>query len=187
MTVHPTLKPFNFKKWVEDNAEKLRPPVGNQLLHKEGDMIVMVVGGPNTRVDFHDDPVEEWFFQQKGDMMLKIADGGKIYDVPVREGEVFMLPPHVRHAPQRPQEGSVGIVVEAPRQPGMVEGFEWYCFECEHRVHRAEVALDGPDGIVKQLPIMFDAFHNSTEARTCPNCGAIHPGKGKPPEGWVQL
>ena len=99
MTNHPTLKPFNFGKWVEDNADKLRPPVGNQLLHKEGDMIVMVVGGPNTRVDFHDDPVEEWFFQQKGDMMLKIADGGKIYDVPVREGEVFMLPPHTRHAP----------------------------------------------------------------------------------------
>ena len=96
MSEHPTLKPFNFKKWTEENADKLRPPVGNQLLHKEGDMIVMVVGGPNTRVDFHDDPVEEWFFQQKGDMMLKIADGGKIYDVPVREGEVFLLPPHVR-------------------------------------------------------------------------------------------
>ena len=83
MSQHPTLKPFNFRKWTEENADKLRPPVGNQLLHKEGDMIVMVVGGPNTRVDFHDDPVEEWFFQQKGDMMLKIADGGKIYDVPV--------------------------------------------------------------------------------------------------------
>ncbi len=187
MSTHPSLKPFNFSKWIEDHADKLRPPVGNQLLHKEGDMIVMVVGGPNTRMDFHDDPVEEWFFQQKGDMMLKIADRGKIYDVPVREGEVFMLPAHVRHAPQRPQEGSVGIVVEAPRQPGMVEGFEWFCFECEHRVHRAEVALDGPDGIVSQLPIIFEAYHNSIEARTCPNCGAIHPGKGKPPEGWVQL
>ena len=103
---HPKLKPFNFKKWCEDNASQLIPPVGNKLLHTEGNMIVMVVGGPNTRVDFHDDPVEEWFFQQKGDMMLKIADGGKIYDVPVREGEVFLLPPHVRHAPQRPQEGS---------------------------------------------------------------------------------
>lgn len=187
MAGHPTLKPFNFKKWVEENADQLRPPVGNKLLHKEGDMIVMVVGGPNTRVDFHDDPVEEWFFQQKGDMILKIADGGKIHDVPIREGEVFMLPPHVRHAPQRPQEGSVGIVVEAPRQPGMVEGFEWYCFACEARVHRAEIALDGPDGIVTELPKVFDAFHNSTEARTCPNCGTVHPGKGKPPEGWVRL
>lgn len=188
MSHHPSLKPFNFQKWVEDNADKLRPPVNNQLLHKDGaGMIVMVVGGPNTRVDFHDDPVEEWFYQVKGDMMLKIADGGKIYDVPIREGEVFMLPPHMRHAPQRPQEGSIGIVVEAPRQPGMMEGFEWYCFNCEGLVHREEVSLEDPSGIVTALPKIYDAFHDSMENRTCPSCGTVHPGKGKPPEGWVQL
>lgn len=66
MNLRPTLTPFNFQKWVEDNQDKLKPPVNNQLLHKEGDMIVMVVGGPNTRVDFHDDPVEEWFFSDQG-------------------------------------------------------------------------------------------------------------------------
>ena len=129
MHAHPTLKPFNFRQWVVGNADKLKRPVGNQLLHKEDNMIVMVVGRPNTRMDFHDDPVEEWLFEQKGDMVLKIAGGGRIYDVPVREGEVFLPPLHVRHAPQRPPEGSVGIVVEAPRQPGILEGFEWYCFE----------------------------------------------------------
>ncbi len=187
MALHPKLRAFNFQKWVEDNADKLRPPVNNKLLHTEGDMIVMVVGGPNTRVDFHDDPVEEWFYQVKGDMMLKIADGGEIYDIPIREGEVFLLPPHVIHAPQRPQEGSIGIVVEAPRQPGMMEGFEWYCFDCGTRVHRAEVSLGEPGGIVAALPKIYDAFHNDTEARTCPECGTLHPGKGKPPEGWVSL
>jgi 3-hydroxyanthranilate 3,4-dioxygenase len=187
MAQHPRLQAFNIHKWIEDNADKLKPPVGNQLLHKEGDMIVMVVGGPNTRSDFHDDPVEEWFFQLRGDMMLKIADEGQIYDVPIREGEVFKLPPHVRHAPQRPQEGSVGLVVESPRQPGMTEGFEWFCFNCQARVHRAEVSLDGAEGIVSALPKIYEAFHNDMEARTCPNCGEIHPGKGKPPEGWVQL
>ncbi len=187
MSDHPTLKPFNFRKFVEDNADRLRPPVGNQLLHKDSDMIVMVVGGPNTRCDFHDDPVEEWFFQQKGDMMLKIADRGRIYDVPVRESEVFMLPPHTRHAPQRPQEGSIGIVVEAPRQTGMKEGFEWYCFKCERLVHRVEVELEAPEGIVSQLPRIYDAFHADADARRCGNCGETHPGKGKPPEGWVRL
>ncbi|MCP5072127.1 MAG: 3-hydroxyanthranilate 3,4-dioxygenase [Rhodobacteraceae bacterium] len=188
MPKHPTLSAFNFPKWVDDNADKLRPPVNNQLLHHDGaGMIVMVVGGPNTRVDFHDDPVEEWFHQVKGDMMLKIADGGKIYDIPIREGEVFMLPPHVIHAPQRPQEGSIGIVVEAPRQPGMLEGFEWHCFNCESRVHRIEVPLGGPEGIVTALPKIYNAFHDDTEARTCPSCGTVHPGKGKPPEGWVTL
>jgi 3-hydroxyanthranilate 3,4-dioxygenase len=188
MMLHPTLTPFNFGKWVEDNADKLQPPVNNQLLHKDGaGMIVMVVGGPNTRMDFHDDPVEEWFYQVKGSMMLKIADGGEIYDVPIHEGSVFMLPPHVRHAPQRPEVGSIGIVVEAPRQPGMMEGFEWYCFDCKALVHRAEVSLADPGGIVTALPNVYDAFHNSIEDRTCPNCGTVHPGKGKPPDGWVEL
>lgn len=74
-------------------------------------MIVMVVGGPNTRVDFHDDPVEEWFYQVKGNMVLKIAENGEIYDVPIREGEVFFLPSHTMHAPQRPEEDSIGIVI----------------------------------------------------------------------------
>ena len=79
-------------------------------------MTVMIVGGPNQRVDFHDDPVEEFFYQLKGDMLLKIAEDGKIYDVPIREGEVFLLPPHARHSPQRPVPGSVGLVVEGTRR-----------------------------------------------------------------------
>ena len=78
-------------------------------------MTVQVVGGPNERTDYHDDPVEEFFYQLKGDMLLKVVDNGNFYDVPIREGEVFLLPAHVRHSPQRPQEGSVGLVVEAAR------------------------------------------------------------------------
>jgi len=188
MPLHPTLIPFNFKKWVEDNADKLKPPVNNQLLHHESGMIVMVVGGPNTRVDFHDDPVEEWFYQIKGDMMLKIAEDGEIYDVPIREGEVFMMPAHTIHAPQRPQEGSIGIVVESPRMAGMKEGFEWFCFNCKERVHRAQVpGLTDPSGIVDALPKIYAAFHDDIEARTCKKCGTVHPGKGKPPADWVQL
>jgi 3-hydroxyanthranilate 3,4-dioxygenase len=187
MTLHPTLKPFDFQGWLDKNQDQLRPPVNNKLLHDESGMIVMIVGGPNTRVDFHDDPVEEWFYQVKGDMMLKIADNGEIYDVPIREGEVFMMPAHTIHAPQRPQEGSIGIVVESPRMDGMKEGFEWYCFDCKTRVHRMETPLGGPQGIVDALPKIYDAFHADEEARTCPNCGTLHPGKGSPPEGWVVL
>ena len=187
MPLHPRFIPFNFEKWLTDNAGKLKPPVNNQLLHHESGMIVMVVGGPNTRMDFHDDPVEEWFYQVKGDMMLKIAEGGEIYDVPIREGEVFMMPAHTRHAPQRPQEGSIGIVVESPRMAGMKEGFEWYCFECGALVHRAEISLMDPSGIVTALPEVYDAFHNDEAARACPKCQTLHPGKGKPPEGWVVL
>ena len=187
MAIHPKLIPFNFPKWVEENQDKLKPPVGNQLLHHGSGMIVMVVGGPNTRVDFHDDPVEEWFYQIKGDMMLKVWEDGVIYDVPIREGEVFMMPAHTIHAPQRPQEGSLGIVVESPRMAGMREGFEWFCFECGTRVHRMEVALVDPAMIVEALPQVYNNFHDDIQARTCPDCGTLHPGKGKPPADWVKL
>ena len=187
MSIHPRFKPFNFEQWVKDNQDYLKPPVNNKLLHEDSGMIVMVVGGPNTRVDFHDDPVEEWFYQIKGDMMLKIAQDGKIFDVPIREGEVFMMPAHTIHAPQRPNEG-YGIVVESPRMAGMREAFQWYCFECETLVHRVEVpGITDTSAIVTALPQIYDAFHADLEARTCPNCGTLHPGKGKPPEGWVVL
>ena len=185
MITHPTRKAFNFEGWIDNNKDQLVPPVNNKLLHDDTGMIVMVIGGPNTRVDFHDDPVEEWFFQYKGNMILKIAEDGEIYDVPIREGEVFFLPSHTVHAPQRPEEGSIGIVVESPRMMGMKEGFEWYCFNCKTRVHRVEVSLTDASGIVEALPKIYEAFHADEDARTCPNCGEIHPGKGKPPEGWV--
>lgn len=90
---HPPFKPFSFPGWIEDHRHLLKPPVGNKLVFEEAGMTVMVVGGPNQRVDFHDDPVEEFFFQIEGDMILKIAEEGRIYDVPIREGEVFLLPP----------------------------------------------------------------------------------------------
>ena len=144
-------------------------------------MVVMVVGGPNGRVDFHDDPGQEFFYQLEGDMVLKVAEGGAIFDVPIREGEVFLLPPHVRHSPQRPNPGSVGLVVESPRMPGMMDGFEWFCFECGSLVHRVEVAVTN---IVTDLPPLFDAFYRDEEARTCPRCGALHPGR-EPPPGWA--
>jgi mannose-6-phosphate isomerase-like protein (cupin superfamily) len=108
-TKHEQPSVSNFQNWLNENQAILKPPVNNKLLHDDSGMIVMIVGGPNTRVDFHDDPVEEWFYQIKGDMMLKIAKDGEIYDLPIREGEVFMMPPHTIHAPQRPQEGSIGI------------------------------------------------------------------------------
>src|SRR6185369_11752824 len=91
MPSHPTFKPFNFQRWIDDNQHLLKPPVSNkQLFDTKTDMTVMIVGGPNQRVDFHDDPVEEFFYQLKGDMVLKIAENGKIYDVPLREGDVVL-------------------------------------------------------------------------------------------------
>ena len=177
------LKAFNFQAWIDEHKHLLKPPVGNKLVFEDADTIVQVVGGPNARADYHDDPCEEFFYQLKGDMVLKVMDGGKFYDVPIREGEIFLLPAHVRHSPQRPQEGSIGLVVEPSRPPGAIDGFEWFCFECGELLHRVEVSLDN---IVRDLPPLYEAFFADEKKRTCRKCGALHPGK-KPPEGWVKL
>ncbi|MPZ57647.1 MAG: 3-hydroxyanthranilate 3,4-dioxygenase [Rhizobiales bacterium] len=177
------LQAFNFGNWIKEHQHLLKPPVGNQRVFENADMTVQVVGGPNQRTDYHDDPVEEFFYQLKGDMVLKVVDNGNFYDVPIKEGDVFMLPPHVRHSPQRPQEGSVGLVVEPSRQPDELDAFEWYCFNCNARVHRVEVKVAS---LVKDLPPLYEAFYQDEKARTCPKCGTIHPGKA-PPDGWVKL
>ena len=184
MPPHPTLTPFNFQDWIDRNRDQLKPPVSNkQLFDRKTGMVVMIVGGPNMRVDFHDDPVEEFFYQIQGDMILKFAEAGRIYDITIREGDVFLLPPHVRHSPQRPVPGSVGLVVEGTRGPLHRDGFEWYCFECGDLVHRVEVQITD---IVKDLPPLFSAFYDNAEKRRCGNCGAVHPGK-QPPADWVTL
>ena len=180
----PFAPPFNLDHWVEKHRDLLKPPVGNKLLYEEPGMVAQIIGGPNTRVDFHDDPVQEFFYQIKGDMILKVAENGDIFDVRIREGDVFMLPPHTSHSPQRPVPGSIGLVVESPRMQGMMDGFEWYCFECKTRVHRVEVPLNN---IVDDLPPLYEAFYADEKARTCPNCGAVHPGKGDPPADWVVI
>ncbi|MEM7544224.1 MAG: 3-hydroxyanthranilate 3,4-dioxygenase [Pseudomonadota bacterium] len=177
------LSAFNFQNWIEDHKHLLKPPVGNKMVWQDADMMVTVVGGPNQRTDYHDDPVEEFFYQLKGDMLLKLYDGTEFYDVPIREGDVFLLPPHVRHSPQRPQEGSIGLVIEPKRQIGQLDAIEWYCFNCQALVHRAEMQLTS---IVDDLPPVYQAFYGSEEARTCPACNTVHPGKDAP-EGWVTL
>ena len=180
----PQRAAFNFSDWIERNKQHLKPPVSNRhLFDHSSDIVVMVVGGPNQRVDFHDDPAEEFFYQVSGDMILKVAEDGEIYDVPIREGEVFLLPAHIRHSPQRPVEGSVGLVVEGARHSEMKDGFEWFCFDCGHLVHRVEVQIRD---IVKDLPPLFDAFYDSQTERICGYCGAMHTGKEPPPD-WARI
>ncbi|MEM8982104.1 MAG: 3-hydroxyanthranilate 3,4-dioxygenase [Pseudomonadota bacterium] len=177
------LTAFNFKAWIDEHRHLLQPPVGNRQVWEDADMMVTVVGGPNQRTDFHDDPVEEFFYQLEKDMLLKVIDNGEMTDVVIREGDIFLLPAHVRHSPQRPLAGSIGLVIEPKRPPGARDAFEWYCFNCGALVHRVEVALTS---IVDDLPPIYQSFYDDQLARTCANCNTIHPGK-EPPDGWVAL
>ena len=178
----PYSPPFNFLRWIEDNADRLKPPVGNQQVWKNTDFIVTVVGGPNQRTDFHDDPHEEYFFQMKGNAHLLIWESGGYFRVDLKEGDTYLLPRHLRHSPQRPEAGSVCLVIERARAPGVIDGFEWYCAPCGRRVHRIDVQLTD---IVADLPRAYEAFYSSPEAtRRCAGCGTVHPGRDS--AAWLE-
>jgi 3-hydroxyanthranilate 3,4-dioxygenase len=166
------LAAFNFKRWIDEHAPLLKPPVGNKLVFEQaGDLIVQVIGGPNSRTDYHDDPYEEFFYQLRGDIVLRIIEEGRPRDLPIREGEVLLVPGRVRHSPQRPA-GSVGLVVEKVRPRDVDDGFEWYCTGCRALLHRVEVNVQN---IVADLPPLFDAFYSIAARRTCRACGQVHP------------
>ena len=167
-------KPFNLSSWIRDHAHLLKPPVGNQQVYEDSDLIVTIVGGPNHRTDYHDDPYEEFFYQLVGHAYLNLHIDGKVERVDLNEGDVFLLPPHVRHSPQRPEASSACLVVERRRPVGAIDGFEWFCEHCGHLVYRGEVQLQS---IVDDLPPLFTQFYESEAKRTCAHCGTVHPGR----------
>jgi len=70
------LHAFNFQNWINANQHLLKPPVGNKKVFEDGEMTVQVVGGPNERTDYHDDPVEEFFYQLKGGPTRSMPSSG---------------------------------------------------------------------------------------------------------------
>jgi 3-hydroxyanthranilate 3,4-dioxygenase len=171
----PITPPFNLNGWIEQNRARLVPPVGNKLLFQDSAFIVMAVGGPNSRKDYHHDPSEELFFQVEGDMVLKTVQGDRLIDVPIRQGEIFLLPAEVPHSPQRPA-GTVGIVVERRRGSNELDGFSWYCEHCGHILHLERVAVRN---IETQLPEIFQRFYCSVSQRTCGVCGTVMQAPGQ--------
>ena len=63
--------------------------MGNKVVYENADFMIMVVGGPNSRKDYHVDPVEEFFYQVEGDMILKIMENDNRVDIPIKEGKYF--------------------------------------------------------------------------------------------------
>ena len=167
--------PLNFGGWITEHQDRLKPPVGNQQIWKDSDLVCTVVGGPNQRTDFHVDPYEEYFHQFKGEASLLIADRGQFERIPLREGDVFLLPAFVRHSPQRPNPGSLCTVIERARPAGVIDAFEWYCADCGQLVARREIQLQS---IVEDLPKAFASFYDTpAEQRVCSHCGQVHSGR----------
>ncbi len=163
-------RPFNLQEWIDNNRDLLKPPVGNKNLYADaGDYIVMIVGGPNARKDFHYNETEELFFQLEGDIIVKIQEDGQAVDIPIKAGEMFLLPAKVPHSPIR-SEGSVGLVIERKRKPEHKDGLMWFCDACNHKLHDTYFHLTN---IEKDFLPRFREFYNAEEKRTCPNCGSV--------------
>jgi 3-hydroxyanthranilate 3,4-dioxygenase len=163
------LQAFNLRLWIDQHRHVLRPPVGNKRVFEDGDFIIMVIGGPNSRQDYHVDPGQEFFYQVHGDIVLRTLQEGTRLDVPIREGEVLLLPANVPHSPQRPAD-TVGLVVERSRRPGERDGFQWYCERCDRLLHEEFIELTD---IEKELPPVFERFYASAHLRTCSHCATV--------------
>jgi 3-hydroxyanthranilate 3,4-dioxygenase len=163
-------KAFNIHQWIEENRHLLKPPVGNQQIYKgNDDFIVMVVGGPNSRKDFHYNEGEEFFYQLEGDINVRIIEDGQQVDVPIKAGEIFLLPAKTPHLPQRPAN-TIGIVIERYRRAGEKDGCLWFCENCNNKLYEEYFELTD---IVKQLPEVMNKFYASKELCTCKKCGTV--------------
>ena len=162
-------RPFNFQKWIDEHRHLLKPPVGNQCVYANDDFIVMVVGGPNSRKDYHWDEGEELFYQLEGDLTVHIQEDGKAVEVPVREGEMFLLPPRVPHNPVR-GANTIGLVIERKRREGELDGLLWFCENCNNKLYEEYFELTD---ITTQFQGVFEKFYGDLNLRTCKNCGAV--------------
>ena len=165
----PERSAFNLKQWIDEHRDLLKPPVGNQQVWKDSEFIVMIVGGPNRRNDYHIDPGDEFFYQLEGDMVLRLMEDDGPRDVPIGEGEVFMLPAGVPHSPQR-KANTVGMVVERVRGAHELDHLQWYCDECNNLLHDATFHCSD---IETQLKPIIEDFYADESRRTCSACGAI--------------
>jgi 3-hydroxyanthranilate 3,4-dioxygenase len=163
------LRPINFKQWIDSNRHLLRPPVGNKVIYTDSEFIIQVVGGPNSRKDFHVDPAEEFFYQLEGEMVLRIVENGGIVDVPIPAGDILLLPPQTPHSPQR-HSNSVGLVIERRRRPGELDGLQWYCENCSNLLYEEFFPLTN---IETQFQPVFNRFFGSLSLRTCNRCHAV--------------
>ena len=173
MSLSSTFNTLNLKQWITENKGLLRPPVGNKMIWPHRDMIVMAVGGPNKRDDYHINEGEEFFYQLEGNMTLKVIHGERgFFDIPLGPGDIYLLPPRIPHSPQR-EANSVGLVIENKRLPHQRDALQWYCKRCRHKLFEESFHLSN---IEEQFPPIFDRFYQNHAL--CQQCGLENDRQG---------
>ena len=169
-------RPINIQKWIDENRHLLKPPVSNKVVYKDTEFIVMVVGGPNSRKDYHYNESEEFYYQLEGDIVVGIQENGKAIDLPVKQGEIFLLPAKEPHQPRR-GPNTVGLVIEHRRNPGVKDGLLWFCEKCNTKLYEEYFVLTN---IEQQFQTVFAKYYGNKELRTCKNCGHVMEPPAKP-------
>lgn len=161
--------PFNLNKWLEENRDTLKPPVGNKNLYKDaGDYIVMVVAGPNARKDYHYNETEELFYQLEGNIEVHIQEAGKKRTMKLGPGDMYLHPAKVPHSPVR-YENSIGLVIERKRKHlPENDGLLWFCDNCNNELYSVYFKLND---IEKDFLKHFKDFYGNEKLRTCDKCG----------------
>ncbi|MDZ4667665.1 MAG: 3-hydroxyanthranilate 3,4-dioxygenase [bacterium] len=164
-------KPFNLPKWILENRHLLKPPVANKNLYPEGtDYIVMIVGGPNARKDFHYNETEELFYQLEGNITVNIQEEGQVVPIHLGPGDMFLCPAGIPHSPGR-TEGSIGLVVERNRKgTNLKDGLLWFCEKCNNKLHETYFTQDN---IETDFQPRFKEYYGSENLRTCKKCGHV--------------
>ena len=160
---------LNLKDWVNENRGLLKPPVGNKMVWSDGEFLVMVVGGPNQRKDYHIEDGEEFFYQIEGDITVRIKQDGETRDIVIKEGDMFLLPAGIPHSPQRPA-GTVGMVIERQRKTGELDHLRWYCENCDEVLYDSSFQLED---LGKQLKPVIENYYADEALRTCKSCGTV--------------
>lgn len=165
------MMPFNLQKWIDENRDLLKPPVANKSIYKDaGDFIVMIVGGPNARKDYHYNESEELFYQIEGDVTVRVQLNGEAKDIQIKEGDMFLLPANTPHSPIR-GENTVGLVIERVRKgTDLIDGLMWFCEKCNTPLKEYRFHLEN---IEKDFIPRFKEFYGSEEMRTCKNCNHV--------------
>ena len=164
---------FDLMKWIAENPDKLKPPLGAKTIFREDDVMVTVVGGPNARTDYHINQTEEFFFQLKGNVKVRIQHQGKPHDVILPEGSIYLLPANTPHAPMRGPD-TVGLIVERIRKNGMTDTHRWYCENCNNVLFEKTVFIEL---LERDMPPVFEAYYGDPEHQHCKQCGHVNPGR----------
>ncbi len=164
---------FPLMQWISENPDKLKPPLGAKTIFRQDDFMITVVGGPNTRTDYHVNPTEEFFFQMKGTVKVRIQHQGKPHDVILPEGSIYLLPANVPHSPMR-GPNTVGLIVERIRKNGLLDTHRWYCEKCNTVLFEKTVQIEV---LERDMPPVFNAYYGDSKNQQCKSCGHVNPGR----------